>query len=93
MKDKNEDITKAMDELTKYLESRMQIYKHKMEELHKSHEYLTDDEVVLVINLAKLLASMDYGIDTNRTFELHDLLIFTDNLEVFQTLLTRQCNR
>ena len=26
--------------------------------------------------------SMDYGIDTNRTFEMKDLLIFTDNLEV-----------
>jgi hypothetical protein len=25
---------------------------------------------------------MDYGIDTNRTFEMKDLLIFTDNLEV-----------
>ena len=37
--------------------------------------------------------SMDYGIDANRTFELHDLLILTDNLEVSQTLLTRQCNR
>ena len=37
--------------------------------------------------------SMDYGIDSNRTFELHDLLILTDNLEVSQTLLTRQCNR
>ena len=37
--------------------------------------------------------SMDYGIDSNRTFELQDLIIFTDNLEVSQTLLTRQCNR
>ena len=37
--------------------------------------------------------SMDYGIDANRTFELHDLLIFTDQLLVSQTLLTRQCNR
>ena len=37
--------------------------------------------------------SMDYGIDANRTFELHDLIILTDNLEVSQTLLTRQCNR
>ena len=37
--------------------------------------------------------SMDYGIDSNRTFELHDLIILTDNLEVSQTLLTRQCNR
>ena len=63
MKNKNEDITKAMDELTKYLESRKQTHKHKMEELHKSHEYLTDDEVNLVITLAKLLASMGYGID------------------------------
>ena len=25
---------------------------------------------------------MDYGIYTNRTFEMKDLLIFTDNLEV-----------
>ena len=63
MKNKNEDITKAMDKLTNYLESREQTHKHKMEKLHKSHEYLTDDEVVLVINLAKLLASMGYGID------------------------------
>ena len=37
--------------------------------------------------------SMDYGIDSNRTFELHDLLIFTDQLLVSQTLFTRQCNR
>ena len=30
---------------------------------------------------------MDYGIDTNRTFEMKDLLIFTDNLEVKSLLL------
>jgi hypothetical protein len=29
---------------------------------------------------------MDYGIDTNRTFEMKDLLIFTDNLEVKKNL-------
>ena len=37
--------------------------------------------------------SMDYGVDSNRTFELQDLIIFTDFLEVPQTLLTRQCNK
>ena len=37
--------------------------------------------------------SMDYGIDTNRTFELQDLIIFTDFLEIPQTVLTRQCNK
>ena len=34
-----------------------------MQELHKSNEYLTDDEVALVFNLAKNLASMGHGID------------------------------
>ena len=37
--------------------------------------------------------SMDYGVDVNRTLELHSLLLLTDNLAVTQTLLTRQCNR
>ena len=36
---------------------------------------------------------MDYGIDTNRTFGLKELLIFTDFLEVPQTRFTRQCDR
>ena len=36
--------------------------------------------------------SMDYGIDTNRTFGLKELLIFTDQLDIPQTYLTRQCN-
>ena len=35
---------------------------------------------------------MDYGIDTNRTFGLKELLIFTDYLEIPQTQYTRQCN-
>ena len=35
---------------------------------------------------------MDYGIDTNRTFGLKELLIFTDQLDIPQTYLTRQCN-
>ena len=37
--------------------------------------------------------SMDYGIDSNRTFELQQMIIFTDFVEVPQTILTRQCNR
>ena len=36
--------------------------------------------------------SMDYGIDTNRTFEMKELIIFTDFVFVPQTPLTRQCN-
>ena len=35
---------------------------------------------------------MDYGPDTNRTFGLKELLIFTDFLEIPQTRFTRQCN-
>jgi len=41
----------------------------------------------------KYYPSMDYGIDTNRTFELQDLIIFTDFLIIPQTVLTRQCNK
>ena len=37
--------------------------------------------------------SMDYGADTNRTMELQDLIVFTDFVEIPQTVLTRQCNR
>ena len=36
--------------------------------------------------------AMDYGADANRTLELQDLIVFTDYLDVPQTLLTRQCN-
>ena len=36
--------------------------------------------------------SMDYGVDTNRTFELNEILIFTDFVFVPQTPFTRQCN-
>ena len=36
--------------------------------------------------------SMGYGVDTNRTFELNELLIFTDFVIIPQTPLTRQCN-
>ena len=36
--------------------------------------------------------SMDYGVDTNRTFELNEILIFTDFVFIPQTPLTRQCN-
>lgn len=36
--------------------------------------------------------SMDYGIDSNRTFGMKELLIFTDFLEVPQTHFTRQCD-
>jgi hypothetical protein len=35
---------------------------------------------------------MDYGIDTNRTFEMKDLLIFTDNLEVKQIYFCQDIN-
>jgi hypothetical protein len=37
--------------------------------------------------------SMDYGIDTNRTFELNEVLIFTDFVFIPQSPLTRQCNK
>ncbi len=36
--------------------------------------------------------SMDYGVDTNRSFTLNELLIFTDFVAIPQTPLTRQCN-
>ena len=36
--------------------------------------------------------SMDYGPDTNRTFTLKELIIFTDYLYIPQTRFTRQCN-
>ena len=36
--------------------------------------------------------SMDYGVDSNRTFGLKELIVFTDFLEVPQTRFTRQCN-
>ena len=35
---------------------------------------------------------MDYGVDSNRTFGLKELIVFTDLLEVPQTRFTRQCN-
>ena len=35
---------------------------------------------------------MDYGPDTNRTFTLKELLIFSDFLTIPQTEFTRQCN-
>jgi hypothetical protein len=34
--------------------------------------------------------AMDYGVDANRTLELQDLIVFTDYLDVPQTLLTRE---
>ena len=37
--------------------------------------------------------SMNYGVDTNRTFDLKELLLFTDFLEIPQTRFTRQCNK
>ena len=37
--------------------------------------------------------SMDYGVDTNRTFELNEILIFTDFVFIPQQPLTRQCNK
>lgn len=63
MKEKKEEINKAMDMLTEYLENRTQKHKNKMRDLHKSNEYLTDDEVQLVLNVAQILGSMGYGID------------------------------
>ena len=36
--------------------------------------------------------AMDYGVDTNRTIEMKELIIFTDFLTIPQTPLTRQCN-
>ena len=35
---------------------------------------------------------MDYGVDSNRTFGLKQLIVFTDFLEAPQTRFTRQCN-
>ena len=35
---------------------------------------------------------MDYGVDSNRTFGLKELIIFTDFLDVPQTIETRLCN-
>ena len=34
-----------------------------MNELCKNNEYLTDNEVLLVINSIKIIGSMDYGIN------------------------------
>ncbi|XP_023330083.1 CD109 antigen [Eurytemora carolleeae] len=36
--------------------------------------------------------SMDYGIDSNRTLELQDLVVFTDFVSIPQTPLTRHCS-
>ncbi len=36
--------------------------------------------------------SMDYGVDTTRTFSIKELLIFTDYLDIPQTRLTRHCD-
>ena len=35
---------------------------------------------------------MDYGVDSNRTFGLKELILFTDFLEIPQTRYTRECN-
>ena len=63
MKKNKEEIDKAMDTLTKYLENRTKDHKKKMKDLHKGREYLTDGEVQIVLHLAKILGSMGYGID------------------------------
>ena len=63
MKKNKEEIDKAMDTLTKYLENRTKHHKKKMKDLHKSNEYLTDDKIQIVLHLAKILGSMGYGID------------------------------
>ena len=36
--------------------------------------------------------SMDYGVDSNRTFTLNELVIFTDFVYVLRHPYTRQCN-
>ena len=36
--------------------------------------------------------SMGYGVDTNRTFQLNEIIIFTDFVFIPQSPLTRQCN-
>ena len=65
MKDSNVDVNKVMKSLKSYLETRNLRHSVKMTQLHKSNEVMTDDEVNLVINLAKILGSMGHGIDTS----------------------------
>ena len=55
----------AMERLTTYLETRNLQNDAKLKDLHKSNEVMTEDEVDLVVNLAKILGSMGHGIDTS----------------------------
>ena len=52
-----------MQTLTVFINQRNKCNNEKMNKLHKDNEYLTPDEMLLVINLAKVLGAMGYGID------------------------------
>ena len=65
MKDNNVDVNKAMKSLKIYLETHNLRHSVKMTQLHKSNEVMTDNEVNLIINLAKILGYMGHGIDTS----------------------------
>ena len=63
MKQNNIDVDVAMQTLTEFINQRKKRNTKKMKKLHENNEYLTGDEVLLVINLAKVLGAMGYGID------------------------------
>ena len=65
MKEASIDVATAMERLTTYLENQNLQHSAKMKYLHKSNEVMTEDEVNLVVNLAKILGSMGHGIDSS----------------------------
>ena len=64
MKKEKLDIAIAMQSLKSYLDTRHRRTTERMKSLHRSNKVLTEDEMLVVVNLARILGSLGHGIDS-----------------------------
>ena len=63
MKRNKIDVDIAVEKLKTFLDERDERNSKKMNSLHKNNAYLTDDELLLVANVSKILGAMGYGME------------------------------
>ena len=77
MKEEKVDIAITMQSLKSYLDTRHRRTTATMNNLHKSNEVMTKDEMQLAVNLARILGSLGHGIDSAVCLDIINALLKT----------------
>ena len=77
MKKDKKPLSLAMQTLDLHLKLKKEKLNTSLEYLHKRNEYMTEDEIKVLVNIAKLLGTMGMGIDRQVCLDLVNAIIQT----------------